>query len=163
MPFLQESTAKDIDKVIREEGIVDTGVTRAMLYSGSRAALPLTPCHIYSAIKVQRALVRKRRNDKFKALGTMAKASSIRGSMIMAGSSDEAATPARADEIGVFQQRTLQICQHECAHVHRVLMNDVSDGSHVCPGDGQGLRRRTSAMPVADASNMQDNRAQVRV
>lgn len=29
---------------------------------------PLTPQHVYSAIRVQRALVRKRRNDKFKAL-----------------------------------------------------------------------------------------------
>jgi hypothetical protein len=99
VPFLQESTAKEIDKVIREEGIVDTGVTRAMLYSGS--TLPLTPCHIYSAIRVQRALVRKRRNDKFRALGTMA---NERGSM-MAADSGEAATPARADEVGVFQQR----------------------------------------------------------
>ena len=42
-------------------------------------------------------------------------------------------------------------------------MNDVSDGSRVCPGGVQGLRRRTSAMPAADALNMQDDRAQVRV
>lgn len=54
--------------MIREEGIVDTGVTRAMLNRTD----PLTPCHVYSAIRVQRALVRKRRADKFKALQKLA-------------------------------------------------------------------------------------------
>jgi hypothetical protein len=62
--FVQESTGKEIDKVIREEGIDDTGVTRAMLNHTD----PLTPCHIYSAVRVQRALLRKRRNEKFRAL-----------------------------------------------------------------------------------------------
>ena len=66
--FAQESTGKEIDKVIREEGIVDTGVTRAML----NHSVALTPCHVYSAIRVQRALLRKRRNDKFRALHTQA-------------------------------------------------------------------------------------------
>lgn len=61
---MQDSTAKEIDKVIRVEGIVDAGVTRAMLNHTD----PLTPRHIYSAIRVQRALVQRQRNEKFRAM-----------------------------------------------------------------------------------------------
>lgn len=61
--WLQETTAKEIDKQIREEVSMDTGVTMATL-----GVEPLTPRHIYSAMKVQRMLVQKRRDKKFKLL-----------------------------------------------------------------------------------------------
>ena len=66
--WLQESTAREIDKSIREEISMDTGVTQATV-DGEE---PLTPRHIYSAMKVQRMLVQKRRDQKFKMLQSMA-------------------------------------------------------------------------------------------
>ena len=122
---MQETTAKDIDKVIREEGIVDTGVTRAMLADDN----PLTPRHLFSAMKVQRALVEKRRNDKFKALRLAAVAANREAARAAGHVADD-----QRGEMGGGSSASLHARARTCTHPHTLARNRIEycccHGSH---------------------------------